>query len=277
MQTLFDFTPLLEAYDYFLIDLWGTVHDGKRLFPGTKERLQELKASGKGVIFVSNAPRPSSAVRPLLTALGLNDQHYDNLITSGDLFLADVRKTPQLQKSFYYIGDPIFHASLLAELQEPTSNLEAAAYILCSAVMPNYQSILEAALPQKKLLLCINPDLVVVDGGQTLPCAGSIAQEYAREGGPVAYYGKPHAVAYDYAFKVMGNPPKEKVLMIGDGLYTDILGANRYGIHSLLVNTGVHQIPDLADPHHALEHLAKDLKISPTYFLETLGEKYISL
>jgi HAD superfamily hydrolase (TIGR01459 family) len=210
----------------------------------------------------------------LLTELGLNDQHYDDLITSGGLFLADVRNTPQLQEPFYYIGDHIFHASLLAELQEPTTDLKAAAYILCSAVPPNYKSILQAALPQEKLLVCVNPDLMVIEDGHLNPCAGSIAKEYAQEGGPVAYYGKPHANIYDHVFESLGNPPKEKVLMIGDGLYTDILGANQYGIPSLLVNTGVHKVIDLADPQHALEKLSQDLGMKPTYFLETLGEKY---
>jgi HAD superfamily hydrolase (TIGR01459 family) len=273
MQTLHDFNQLLNTYDAFIIDLWGTVHDGKRLFPGVEERLRTLKTSGKTVVFLSNAPRPSAAVRLMLDKLGLSSQHYDHLITSGDIFLEDVQKTPALQKPFYYIGDTVFHVSLLEALQPPTNDLDAAAYILCSAVTPNYQSILQAALPQEKLLVCVNPDLVVVDDGQTLPCAGSIAQEYAQKGGPVAYYGKPHPSAYDYAFKMMGNPSKAKVLMIGDGLYTDILGANQYGIDSLWVNTGVHQVIDLTNPKPALEKLAQDLDIKPTYFLETLGEK----
>jgi HAD superfamily hydrolase (TIGR01459 family) len=277
MQALYDFTPLLETYDYFLIDLWGTVHDGKILFPGIKERLRALKAAGKTVIFLSNAPRPSRAVKQLLTKLDLTSQHYDALITSGDLFLADVRKTPKLQEPFYYIGDTVLHTSLLEALHAPTKDLNVSAYVLCSAVSPNYEIVLKEALAQQKLLVCVNPDLVVVDDGRTIPCAGSVARDYANKGGDVSYYGKPHTSAYDYVFESLGNPPKEKVLMIGDGLYTDILGANQYGINSLLVNTGVHQIPDLADPLHALEKLSQDLGMRPTYFLQTLGEKYISM
>jgi HAD superfamily hydrolase (TIGR01459 family) len=274
MQALADFTPLLETYDYFLIDLWGTVHDGKRLFPGVKERLQHLKDLQKTVIFLSNAPRPSNAVQQLLTELELTSRHYDALITSGDLFLADVRKTPHLQEPFYYIGDSVLHASLLEALHVPTKDLNAANYILCSGASPNYEMLLKEALAQKKLLVCVNPDLVVVDDGRTIPCAGSVAKDYADKGGDVVYYGKPHTNTYDYAFESLGNPPKEKVLMIGDGLYTDILGANQYGIHSLLVNTGVHRVTDLADPRHALAKLSQHLGMEPTYFLETLGEKY---
>lgn len=273
MQTLYDFNDLLDAYDAFIIDLWGTVHDGKRLFPGVEERLRALKASGKTVVFLSNAPRPSNSVRILLDKLELSTQHYDHLITSGDLFLADVQKTPALQKPFYYIGDSVFHEPLLAALQKPTNDLDVAAYILCSAVTPNYQEILQAALPQEKLLVCVNPDLMVIEDGHLSPCAGAIAQEYAQKGGPVAYYGKPHPLAYDHTFKMMGNPPKEKVLMIGDGLHTDILGANQYGIDSLLVNTGIHRVTDLRDPKPALEKLAQNLNIHPTYFLEGLGKK----
>jgi HAD superfamily hydrolase (TIGR01459 family) len=209
----------------------------------------------------------------LLTKLELTSQHYDQLITSGDIFLEDVAKTPLLQKPFYYIGDPVLHAPLLAQLQTPTKDLSTAAYVLCSAVPPNYPTILQEALAQEKLLVCVNPDLIVIEDGRTKPCAGSVAQEYAQQGGAVSYYGKPHEKTYDHVFEGLGNPPKEKVLMIGDSLYTDILGGNTYGIDTLLVNTGVHRVTDLPNPDQALEKLSRDLGMEPTYFLETLGKK----
>lgn len=272
MRTLSNLASLVDQYDYFLIDLWGTVHDGKRLFPGIQEQLQHLKQHKKQVIFVSNTPRPRDAIFPLLTSLGLTSKDYDALITSGDVFLEYVQKDPSLQKPFYYLGDTLLHAPLLERLHTPSQTLEEAAYILCSAVPPNYEPILKEALRQQKHFICINPDLVVVEDGRSLVCPGSLAQEYANKGGYVTYYGKPHSAIYDYVFQKLGAPEKAKALMIGDGIYTDILGAHQYGIDSLLVNTGVHRILDNFNPAHALEKLCQDLEISPTYFIESLGQ-----
>ncbi len=46
---------------------------------------------------------------------------------------------------------------------------------------------------------------------------------------------KPHPNPYRKALALLGNPNPSTVLMIGDQLFTDVLGANRLGIHSLMV------------------------------------------
>ncbi len=40
---------LAERYDGFIVDLWGVIHDGERLYPGVAETLQNLKKAGKPV------------------------------------------------------------------------------------------------------------------------------------------------------------------------------------------------------------------------------------
>lgn len=272
MKALTDFNFILNTYDYFLIDLWGTIHDGKRLYPGIQQRLRHLKNLKKHIIFISNTPRPNAPIHEMLASLGLTTQEYDLLVTSGDTFLEAVQNSPELKKPFYFMGEPL-HASLLERLHEPAKDLSKASYVLCSSALPNYETILKEALKQNKPLVCVNPDLIVMIDGECVICAGSVARDYSNQGGIVKYYGKPYSTIYDYTFQNMGNPSKKKVLMIGDGLYTDILGANNYGIDSLLVNTGVHQVVDIADSIHALEKLSNDLGIKPTYFLKAFGEK----
>src|SRR6185503_15783687 len=50
---------LAERYDGFILDLWGTIHDGLRPWAGAVECLAELKRRGKRVLLLSNAPRRS--------------------------------------------------------------------------------------------------------------------------------------------------------------------------------------------------------------------------
>ena len=55
-NSLFD---LADRFDDFIVDLWGVVHDGQHPYPGVLETLTRLKAQGKRVLFLSNAPRPA--------------------------------------------------------------------------------------------------------------------------------------------------------------------------------------------------------------------------
>jgi HAD superfamily hydrolase (TIGR01459 family) len=87
---------------------------------------------------------------------------------------------------------------------------------------------------------CLNPDRVVVRGGVPEACAGSIAEIYEMMGGRVTWYGKPFPAIYAHALQVAGNPPKDEVLAVGDGLQTDILGSARQGFDTVFVSGGIH-------------------------------------
>ena len=51
-----------------------------------------------------------------------------------------------------------------------------------------------------------------------------------------ATHAKPSKKIFDYAFKKMNQKNKDRVLMIGDNLDTDILGGQKYGIHTCWFN-----------------------------------------
>jgi ribonucleotide monophosphatase NagD (HAD superfamily) len=77
-----------------------------------------------------------------------------------------------------------------------------------------------------------------------------LAKEYERLGGSAVYYGKPHLPIYDEAKRAIG--PAKKPLAVGDGLNTDILGANRAGLDVLFIADGVHG--DEVEPYNP-QHL----------------------
>ncbi len=104
-----------------------------------------------------------------------------------------------------------------------------------------------------------------MSGGRLRWCAGAVAQAYATLGGQVVQAGKPYAAIYDRAFEVLnavagGVVPKERILAIGDGTATDLLGANRQGIDTLFIASGIHgdslldgEGVDLPRVHRALD------------------------
>ena len=57
LQILESLAPIADRYDGFVLDLWGVVHDGRKPYPGVLDGLAELKARGKRVVFLTNAPR----------------------------------------------------------------------------------------------------------------------------------------------------------------------------------------------------------------------------
>lgn len=69
-------------------------------------------------------------------------------------------------------------------------------------------------------------------------------------------YSKPQPEIFDLCFKRVGSPPKNKVLMIGDGLSSDITGGNNYGIDTCWCN---------------LKHLDNG-GIRPTYVINSLDQ-----
>ena len=119
-----------------------------------------------------------------------------------------------------------------------------------------YAPELAAMQAQGLTMLCANPDLVVHRGERLLYCAGSLAKAYETLGGKVIYYGKPHLPVYESALAalgaILGHAP-QRPLAVGDGLLTDIKGANAAGIEALFIADGVHG-EDIAP--YTDEHLA---------------------
>ena len=90
-------------------------------------------------------------------------------------------------------------------------------------------------------MVCANPDLVVHRLGTVEICAGTIAERYEEQGGPVRWHGKPHPSIYESGMRLMGDIDKSRVLAVGDSFRTDIRGANAAGIDSLFVIEGIHR------------------------------------
>jgi HAD superfamily hydrolase (TIGR01459 family) len=87
--------------------------------------------------------------------------------------------------------------------------------------------------------LCANPDRQVRVGSQLIWCAGALADAYEALGGRVILAGKPHAPIYTLARAEVPGVADPRILAIGDGLSTDVLGANQQGLDCLFVAGGL--------------------------------------
>ena len=80
MKELTHLSEIFDNYDTFIIDLWGVMHNGIKLNPKAMEAIDHLKKNSKKIVFLSNAPRPSSKVISFLMKMGT---HVFATIPSG--------------------------------------------------------------------------------------------------------------------------------------------------------------------------------------------------
>jgi HAD superfamily hydrolase (TIGR01459 family) len=276
---------IASAYDLVLCDVWGVLHDGIVAFPPAAEALTRFRKQGGAVVLVSNAPRPGPGVVRQLDRLGVARSAFDGVMTSGDLTRMAV--ADRSGQPLHHIGPdrdrPIFEG-----LDAPLCALQDARYVVCSGffddereTVANYDGRLDLMRERAMLMICANPDLVVERGHELLPCAGAIAASYEERGGEVFYAGKPHAPVYEAALalaaRLSGKGPiaPGRVLAIGDAIRTDIAGAARFGIASLLVTRGIHAgelAPNGGSPasSHVQDWLTRQ-EARPDFVAETLA------
>ena len=264
-----------DQFSGFLIDLWGTIHDGERLIEGVAECLSELREKRKALFLLSNVPRSRPSIIGRMSQMGLQPHHYTNIITSGELVNGLLRSPhEQWRGNFLFIGpererDILHGASRLTEVFSPV----AADFILNTGpknyedTLEDYIPLLEECAAYRRPMLCANPDKAVIVNAATVICAGQLAEYYQQTlKGEVVYYGKPYRAIYDWCFN---QAPDTQWLAIGDNLSTDIKGAHDLGISTLFLSQGIHRF-ELAAFNDFYPRLFKKYAISPTYSMKSL-------
>ena len=266
MKELKHLSEVYKKYDTFVIDLWGVMHNGVILNSKAVEAVEQLKNNSKKVVFLSNAPRPSSKVINFLLKMNLDKKHLSNVMTSGEAAMHAINQN-KFGKTFFHLGPPR-DTSLFEKQKDNKTEIEKCDYILCTGLFDDheddlnyYRKILKKQISKK--LVCTNPDLTVHRGNVEELCAGSVAKVFEELGGEVIYYGKPHKEIYSSCFD-----RNEKVLAIGDNLRTDIKGANNLNIDSIFITEGVHrqEIGDISK----LDALLTKYKVKTNFFQKEL-------
>jgi HAD superfamily hydrolase (TIGR01459 family) len=240
---------IVNGVEVILSDIWGVVHNGLESFPEACEALHTCRPRGATVILITNAPRPADSVQRQLRKLGVADETYDAIVSSGDLTRNFVADHPG--KKIFWIG-PERDSSIHRGLDAVMAPLEQADYIVCTGLFDDetesaedYRAMMLQAREHKLPLICANPDIVVERGDRLIYCAGAIAELYRELGGESIFYGKPHRPIYERAMALAAErrgqtTPLDRVLAIGDSVRTDLTGAHGFGIDCLFLTRGIH-------------------------------------
>ena len=257
-EVISSLSDISDQYKAVFCDLWGCLHDGITPFAEAVRALEKYKAEGGIVLLLTNSPRPKQGVIDQLRQIGVSDDLWDEIATSGD--------SARLALSSGLVGHKIFHLGPDRDLgfYEPGTTdllqglekiervpLDEAQGIVCTGLFndetetpEDYRALLLEAKNRGLKFLCANPDIVVDRGSKRVYCAGALAAAYTEMGGTSLYFGKPHPPIYDLArlrlTRLTGNSiPDRKVLCIGDGIGTDIRGAMGEDIDALFITGGL--------------------------------------
>ena len=256
MRVIERLRDIADRYDALFCDVWGCVHNGVRPFGEAVNSLAEFSNEGGTVVLLTNAPRPWRHVEQQFAALGVRRDSWDLIVTSGD-----AAKTALFERR---TGQRVFHIGPDRDSAffEPESAAQRAAGvervamgeadgIVCTGLFDDtaespedYRGMLSAAAAKNLPFLCVNPDIVVDRGELRVFCAGALAQLYAQLGGRVLILGKPRPEIYQLArnrlAEVRPEPVSDRrILCIGDGVTTDIKGAERERLPCLFVTGGL--------------------------------------
>ena len=185
MKELNHLSEIYKNYDTFIIDLWGVMHNGMELNPKAIVAVEQLENNSKKIVFLSNAPRPSSKVINFLLKMNMDKKYLSNVVTSGEAAMRAINKN-QFGKTYYHLG-PSRDTSIFEKVKDNKTDLESCDFILCTGLFDEYEKDLEyykklLSNHVSKKLVCTNPDLTVHRGNVEELCAGSVAKVFEELG-----------------------------------------------------------------------------------------------
>ncbi len=243
-------SAVADDYDILLCDVWGVIHNGRESWPTACEALTKFNETGGHVVLISNSPRPSSDVVAQLDALGVPRSAWKAFVTSGDATRAELaRRAPG---PAWIIGpdrDFVLYEGLNLDSAHDASDAAfisvTGPYNDATETPEDYRERLILAVERDLELICANPDRIVQKGDSIIYCGGAIADLYESMGGRVVMAGKPFGPIYELALReaqaLTGRAvDRSRVLCIGDGVITDVLGAAEQALDCLFIAQGIH-------------------------------------
>jgi HAD superfamily hydrolase (TIGR01459 family) len=250
LTVLTGLNEIAADYDVLYCDVWGVLHNGRESFPAAIEAMTKFRTTRGPVVLVSNAPRPSRDVVPQLHALKVPDEAWSAFVTSGDATRMELAKRrPGPAWAVGPARDAPLYEGLGLEFSETP---DGAAFISCTGLFDDeietpedFRARLKICAEKKLEMVCANPDRVVQRGDKMIYCAGALADLYQELGGVVVMVGKPfapiYAIAREAAERVAGRAiDTARILAVGDGVPTDVRGANLQGLDLLFISAGIH-------------------------------------
>jgi HAD superfamily hydrolase (TIGR01450 family) len=255
----------LDGVDVLLADLDGVLYAAADPIPYAVDAVNAAVADGVRVAYITNnASRIDAQVAEQLRGFGL-DVAPDDVVTSPQAAVGLLRDlVPPGARILVVGGEGITHELGLAGY-EVTTSADDAPVAVVQGFHPSvgWVHLAEASFAIRNLdipWIATNQDWTIPHSRGVAPGNGTlVAAVHTATGRLPLVAGKPERAIFDTAVERFG---AIRPLVVGDRLDTDILGANRAGIGSALVLTGIDRPKQLlaAGPDERPAFILDDLR-----------------
>ncbi|HPN83866.1 MAG TPA: HAD-IIA family hydrolase [Victivallales bacterium] len=272
-------------YEAVFFDIDGTLIAGRHQIPGAAKFLRTLADRKFPYLLLTNDGNHSVEEKSrTLARAGLNVPPQ-NFVSCSMALRIFVEKNKCHGKKFFVMGDlgkPCFAQKAGLKVERKPSEISSCMGVIVGEGVYDWQKAFSAAINFFTLnpsapLLVPNPDSywpngpngdIGIGAGGKARFICTILREYGVKLKPL-YFGKPYRMIYDFAMRELKEIypnkypfSKNKILMVGDSLRSDIKGGNRFGIKTALVLTGITKT----------SHLKKTEKcLTPDFVFERLA------
>lgn len=258
-----------DSYDTLLADLDGVVYEGSKAIVGAVESINTLLNAGVKVGYVTNnSSRRSETIADQLSGFGLRVKPTDiigSALTGAELLATMI---PKGSKVLVVGGEGLRHRISEAGFQIVESADDMPAGVI-QGFAPDvaWKNLAEAAFAIQRgaKWVATNSDWTLPQERGLAPGNGTLVSAVHTAVGQLPVVaGKPEPAIFHTALRVLA---AQQALFVGDRIDTDIVGANRAGIDSALVLTGVSTRKELLGINEAGR---------PTYIIENLAQLLVA-
>lgn len=281
IKPIVNISRIIDNYDTIVLGMSGVISEGADILPDANDALQKLKKAGKKIVLLTNSALRVETIAEMITKNGLALNTFANIVSAGEImhYMFKLRKGnfATIGNTYFNLGNSKDNVIFSGLEYEAVDKLGQADFLFIGSpshpqdTIDKYMQIMEFAASMNVPLVCVGNDTSGFVDGEICIAAGAVAEQYAALGGQIITIGKPESRILEYALEGIGE--KEKTLLIGDSITTDIRGANLYGIDSMLISKGVHinylgegYIPDVAKTRE----LSNNFEAYPNYVISNL-------
>lgn len=249
------FQSVIQNYQVIFFDAYGVIKNYKGLIPGIEKTFDYLIEQKKEYFIITNdASRSPEQLAASFNKLGLMTVNPDHIISSGmlakeylDLKVKDgIVAYLGTENSAHYIESSGLRTLPVSAIDEKNWHEVNALVLLDDEGFDWYTDINKAVnlLRQRTIpAIVANTDNIypVAKNDVSIAIGGIATMIESIVGKRFIRFGKPDSQIFIFAYEhVRSFKPvtKSEILMIGDTLHTDIIGANKFGLDTMLVLTG---------------------------------------
>jgi 4-nitrophenyl phosphatase len=226
-----------------ILDMDGVLWEGETPLPGMPEFLSFLRGEKiRFILATNNASLTPERYVQKLARMGA-EVRREEILTSATATAEYLKTVTRPGEAIFILGEEgLVQAIEAAGLQAADPEELHAAYVVCGMDRGlTWQKLAAATINLRggARFIGTNPDLTFpTERGIAHGNGAILAALTAASGVKPTIIGKPFPSIYRMALRKLGLP-KSHVVVLGDRLETDILGARKAGLKSILVLTGI--------------------------------------